>query len=143
MFARLLAIALVVAACSGRSERPVDDKPAPNPDGFIGIRYVWYDGHAEIDSIVPETPAERAGLRAGDVIATIDGRTPESADEVQQLIIRSRVGTAATLGVLRDGELLSMRVRVTTWPTQLDNARPDFARSELDRRLPPPRPLDD
>src|ERR1700760_1498790 len=33
--------------------------------GFLGIRYVFHDGYAEIDSVLPNTPAEAIGLHAG------------------------------------------------------------------------------
>src|SRR6476620_9411981 len=37
------------------------------PDhGFLGIRYVFHNGVAEIDSVLPGTPAEAISLRAGD-----------------------------------------------------------------------------
>src|SRR5438552_865876 len=44
------------------------------PDhGFLGIRYVFHDGVAEIDSVLPGTPADSANLRAGDHVLSIDG----------------------------------------------------------------------
>src|SRR3954463_948927 len=34
--------------------------------GFLGIRYVFHNGFAEIDSVLPNTPAEAIGLHVGD-----------------------------------------------------------------------------
>src|SRR6185369_12628510 len=45
-----------------------------SPDhGFLGIRYVFHDGVAEIDSVLPGTPAEAISLRPGDHVIKIDG----------------------------------------------------------------------
>ena len=128
---------VVVAACGGRDDHATDDKPVAKPDGFIGITFVWSEVGAEVDSVYPETPAERVGLRSGDVITQVDGRAPHDADELQRLIIGAPIGSTLTLAVLRDGHEQKAQVRVTTWPAQLDNARPAFARSELDRLRAP------
>jgi len=34
--------------------------------GFLGIRYVFHDGYAEIDSVIPNTPADMIDLHPGD-----------------------------------------------------------------------------
>jgi C-terminal processing protease CtpA/Prc len=133
----LVVAALIVTACSGRSEPPIEDKPETReaPDGFIGVRYLWSEAGAVIDSIVPETPAERAGLRVRDVIVSVDGDTLADGYGLTRAIIRSPLRSTKTLGILRDGEPMTVRVRVTTWPTQERNSRPDFAKSEIERRL--------
>src|SRR5882757_9453782 len=41
--------------------------------GFLGIRYGFHDGYADIDTVLPNTPAEAVGLRSGDHVLTIDG----------------------------------------------------------------------
>ncbi|MBA3459899.1 MAG: hypothetical protein H0T46_08055, partial [Deltaproteobacteria bacterium] len=38
----------------------------PEHGGFLGIRYVFHDGVAEIDSVLPGTPAEAIALQPGD-----------------------------------------------------------------------------
>src|SRR5689334_14022697 len=55
------------------------------PDhGFLGIRYVFHDGVAEIDSVLPGTPAESIDLRAGDHVLAIDGAPIRSASDLQE-----------------------------------------------------------
>ena len=137
MALRAWMLALAVAACGGRDDRAGDDKAVVKPDGFIGITFVWSEAGAEVDSVYPETPAERVGLRSGDVITLIGGRAPHDAEELQRRIIGAPIGSTLTLTVLRDGHEQEAQVRVTTWPAQLENARPAFARSELDRRRAP------
>src|SRR5215467_12017062 len=40
--------------------------------GFLGIRYVFHDGYAEVDSVIPNTPAEMIDLHPGDHVLSVD-----------------------------------------------------------------------
>lgn len=61
---------------------------------------------AKIGGVVPGEPAARAGLKAGDVIIGIDGRTVEKWDEVVALISQ-RAGKETEVRVLRGEEMLT------------------------------------
>ena len=56
---------------------------------------------------VAKTPAALAGLKAGDVIVSIDGKTFGNPNEMTNIVKRS-VGKPLTLGVERDGRLLHL-----------------------------------
>ncbi len=53
---------------------------------------------------VAQTPAQQAGLRPGDVIVSVDGRSLAGATTLHDVLTHS-VGTPVTLGVERDGRL--------------------------------------
>src|SRR5437870_1932139 len=57
--------------------------------GFLGIRYVFHDGVAEIDSVLPGTPAEAIALQPGDHVLSINGDKVDSAGELQERIFGS------------------------------------------------------
>jgi S1-C subfamily serine protease len=61
--------------------------------------------------IIPESPAERAGVQSGDVITAIDGKEVESMEELQGEIRRRKAGETVSLTVARGPE--EGRVRVT------------------------------
>jgi carboxyl-terminal processing protease len=67
----------------------------------VGIR----DELITVIAPLPETPAERAGIVAGDVIVKIDGATTEAmrVDEAVRLI-RGEKGTPVTFEIFRKGE---------------------------------------
>lgn len=81
---------------------------------FTGIG-VWLktknDDRLEIVGVLPDTPALEAGLRSGDVILSVDGRSLEgvSADEAVGLI-KGREGTEVSLEIDRDGEVLRFTI---------------------------------
>ncbi len=71
---------------------------------------------AEVSRVEPQSPAEAAGLRAGDVITTIDDeRVPSSTALVAQVRERTS-GSEATIGYIRDGQQDSVSVTLDTRP---------------------------
>lgn len=58
------------------------------------------------------SPAQRAGLRVGDVILAVDGDPSDTVDILRRQIGLSRVGETVTLTVLRDGRQISLRSRI-------------------------------
>ena len=76
----------------------------------VGIR----ENLVTIIAPLPETPAEKAGLIAGDVIVRIDGVTTEDMriDEAVQLI-RGEKGTVVELVIFREGEDEFITIPVT------------------------------
>ena len=68
----------------------------------IGIYIGLKNKQLVVISPIEGTPADKAGLRSGDRIATIDGRaTKDMALEMAVGLIRGLKGTTVTLGILR------------------------------------------
>jgi S1-C subfamily serine protease len=63
-----------------------------------------------IASIEPGSPAERAGLRAGDIILALDGSTVTGADDLIRLLAGEKIGRAVEIDTLRNGsrQMLSL-----------------------------------
>ena len=61
-----------------------------------------------IASILPDTPAQKAGIKAGDVVTGVDGQSTKgwSADDAVNHI-RGKAGTSVRLDVSRNGQSLS------------------------------------
>jgi carboxyl-terminal processing protease len=71
----------------------------------VGLEVAEQDGRIVVVSPIEGSPAERAGLRPGDVLLEIDGR-PVAAGQLAQAIERMRgfVGSYVQVTVARDGE---------------------------------------
>ncbi len=78
------------------------------PDKEIGIYPAGM--HAVIDSVEPGMPAAKAGLKAGDVISSIDSQTISTSTQVVDLM-KARKGKVVNLGIEKGHE--SSHVTVT------------------------------
>jgi serine protease Do len=74
------------------------------------------------------TPAERAGIRQGDVIVAADGQPVDRVAGLQRIVRAHEPGETVELRVVRFGKQHTFRVRLTEAPTQ------DVAVAPADRR---------
>jgi serine protease Do len=82
----------------------------PARDGF--------EGGAGVESVAPNSPAERAGLRSQDVIVGF-GETPvRSNDDLLSMLDESAIGRDAEIRVLRGGKERTLRVRPQELPAE-------------------------
>jgi len=65
-----------------------------------------------VGDVTPEGPADRAGVKVGDVVLTANGRTMRNARQLEAYIYRSPMKDKITLEVLRGQDQLSIDVPV-------------------------------
>jgi len=68
---------------------------------------------AVIVAVAPKSPAERAGLRQGDVVVAVNGRSVQSAFDVRNQIGFTRAGDRVTLDILRNGQRRQVSAQVS------------------------------
>lgn len=66
------------------------------------LRYFGADYGVVITHVLPGGPAERAGLKRGDVITAIDGVPVRDGEELVNKIVDTPVGTGVAITYLRD-----------------------------------------
>jgi putative serine protease PepD len=93
-------------------EFQLDELPAPLRE-LLG-------GGAVVVSVTEGSPAEDAGLQPGDVIASLDGETIDSAQALIDGIGQHSPGDTVTLGVLHvgDQDRVELRIRLEENPDQ-------------------------
>ncbi|MEA2304715.1 MAG: hypothetical protein QOH43_1995 [Solirubrobacteraceae bacterium] len=88
--------------------------PRPLPPA---MRAAWGDAPCvEVVEVMAESPAARAGLRAGDLLLEADGRRLAGVQDVQRLMEEEVIGTQVRLVLLRDG----LERRLTVVPRELE-----------------------
>jgi serine protease Do len=75
----------------------------------LGLSRDWGVVLADVE---PEGPADAAGLKVGDVVSTLNGRTMENARQFQVNLYRRPVGEKVTIKALRGDQELSFEVEV-------------------------------
>jgi serine protease Do len=110
--------------------------------GWLGVQIAQRteDGLTAIYSVDPESPAELAKLRKGDIVRKIDGRDIPSRDVLAAEIRKRKPGQDVTLSIERDGKPVEVKVKLGEFPE-------DEALREMEIRFPDlfppntPRPL--
>ena len=64
----------------------------------------------EVVEVVPDSPAERAGLRPEDLIVSVNGTETGSVYDLQRLMVAELIGVEVPVTVVRDGRELELRL---------------------------------
>jgi len=82
-----------------------------------------------IGDIIPDSPAERAGLQSGDLVIEFEGRPVRDAGSFRSRIASTGVGEEVDLTVVRDGKRMEKTLTLAERPTELASA-PEAAQPE-------------
>ncbi|WP_432452124.1 Do family serine endopeptidase [Agarivorans sp. QJM3NY_29] len=65
-----------------------------------------------VTSVLEDSPAKKAGIKAGDVIIAVDGKSTGSTGQLRSQIGSKAIGDKTKLTILRDGEKLQLKVNI-------------------------------
>lgn len=71
---------------------------------------------ALVAQVLPDSPAEKAGVKTGDVILKYDGKPLAASSELPPLVGASPIEQAARLEVLREGKIQELQVTIGELP---------------------------
>lgn len=91
-----------------------------------------------VHSILPGSPAEKAGLEPGDVVLNLNGQRIESPSSLQGVVEQLTIGKSYPLEIIRDGKPQKLNVTIEQLPKDLTVARrgeqgTDRAESKFDK----------
>jgi serine protease Do len=107
-------------AAAGTAEDPlalgvlsVPQRRIPPISGVLGVNLKpGAEGPAQIEKVLPNSPAEKAGLKDGDVITHVDGQPIKNGAELVAAIKQRRVGDLVRLNVKRGESVLAIAVKL-------------------------------
>jgi S1-C subfamily serine protease len=70
----------------------------------------------EVVEVVPGSPADRAGIRAEDLILAVNATTITRVEDLQRLMVAELIGVPVAVRVLRAGRLVELELV----PAELD-----------------------
>ena len=115
--------------------------------GYLGIRMQDVDADLAqqfklpsqngvlVDDVMPGTPAEKAGIKAGDDIIEFNGKKIDDGNILQLAIYDSAPGSEVTLKLVRDGAAKTLTVKLAEFPggvAQVKAVQPPAASTNLD-----------
>jgi len=99
----------------------------PDIAASLGIRP---DEGALVADLTPGGPAERGGLKVGDVVVGVDGQPVHTPSALTQRVALVGAGQTIQVQVLRDGRPLTVSVRAALRPPEAQLASADLGSAE-------------
>ncbi|MCR4951327.1 MAG: S41 family peptidase [Solobacterium sp.] len=77
----------------------------------IGVEFMSAEGVSIVQKVFKNTPADKAGVQAGDIFSKVDGKdvTGLSSDELKELVIGEE-GTDVTIEFMRQGQPVTLKI---------------------------------
>ncbi|HEY2163220.1 MAG TPA: trypsin-like peptidase domain-containing protein, partial [Gemmatimonadaceae bacterium] len=69
----------------------------------VQISHLESAGGVLVTAVMPNSPAESAGLRPRDIVVELAGARVDSVDDLQRLLAQERIGKTAPITIVRDG----------------------------------------
>lgn len=73
-----------------------------------------------VAKVMPDSPAEKAGLRSGDVIHQVNGQEVTNANQIQKIVESSQVGSDLQVSFKRDGQDMTLNIKTESLPSQIE-----------------------
>lgn len=100
----------VVDICNDIIENGMDGTPS-NSAAYLGVEInTNFTGGAYISSVTEGGPAEKAGLKSGDIIVSFDGNKITGYNDLVSAINSHKAGDTVTVGIYRNGKESSLSV---------------------------------
>jgi membrane-associated protease RseP (regulator of RpoE activity) len=109
------AVASAITSIVGLGGTVLPDGPKPSPGGVTEAPRPLPEGVLVTD-VVPGSPADRAGLKVGDVVTDVGGKPVEDADDFRRALKAFGSGEVVLLSVSRDSRTESVRARLGRIP---------------------------
>ena len=78
---------------------------------------------ALVSDVFRGSPAEKGGIRRGDVIVEFDGKRVRNVSTLRNLVAQSRVGSKVKVGIIRKGKRDTLWVRIIEIPEEFSEVK--------------------
>jgi S1-C subfamily serine protease len=100
----------------GRADDDAKQKPAEGQTGFLGVMLDENVDLPTITGFADNSPAEKAGLKSGDVIVKLQDKPVKTRDDVLEIMGKTKPGEKVPVTVKRDGKEQTVNVTLGTRP---------------------------
>jgi len=83
----------------------------PNNESLLKV-YGAEHGGVFVDSVEPDGPADKAGLKAQDVVVSINGKAISKGQDLIDIVADSPIGADTKVGIIRDKKPMTLNVTV-------------------------------
>jgi serine protease Do len=98
-------------------QMPSRPEPArPKGSGYLGVYVEEESGAIVVKDVTPDSPADRGGLKAGDVILRADGRRVQNRPDLNARVWQRKPGETIKIVIRRDGKEETVEVQLGKHP---------------------------
>ncbi len=84
-----------------------------------------------VAQVLKGSPADKAGLKVGDIIVALNGRKLEGVRDLQLSIMKTKPGTEVTLTIIREGKEKEIKVKVGELPERIPGKPKSYEGGDL------------
>jgi hypothetical protein len=86
-------------------------QPEPVGRGFLGVECKDEKDAVEVKAVLADSPAAKAGIKEGDRISQVKGRTVKTSDEVRKLAADLKAGDSLKVTISRAGTSMDITIK--------------------------------
>jgi serine protease Do len=94
------------------------------------------DAGVEVTRIAPDSPAEKAGIKIGDVVTQYNGQRVEGMEQFSRIVRETPPGREVKLGIIRNSTLQTITARIVARPVISGQLIPAPVQNPLELRFP-------
>lgn len=121
---KFIIIGVMIAAALTAAVNVMFAQDTSETTAWLGIALVEKDGQVVIARVQRDSPADTAGLLAGDVIVSFNAEALSSASDLSEKVKASAPGDAAEIEITRDGESQTIQVTLGSTPVRIPRGMP-------------------
>jgi putative serine protease PepD len=88
----------------------------PAPAGYLGIAPAVERDRPTVESVAPDSPAAKAGVKVGDVITKLDGKDVATLAAFTAEMQKRKAGDEVTLTLLRSTDTIEVKAKLVARP---------------------------
>jgi serine protease Do len=128
MWTKVVLIACITASLGMSQTAPPAPRIATGAVSFLGVAIQEIDSDrakalklpeeagVEVTRIAPDSPAEKAGIKTGDIVTQYNGQRVEGMDQFSRMVRETPAGREARIGILRNGSAQTISAKIATRP---------------------------
>jgi serine protease Do len=103
---------------------------------FLGVGIQETAEGVEVTRIAPDSPAEKAGIKTGDVVTQYNGQRVEGMDQFSRMVRETPAGHEVKIGIIRNGSPQTIAVKIVARPAISGQLIPAPVQNPFELRFP-------
>jgi serine protease Do len=145
-----LVLSMTAGLAIGQVSRGLPPRAAalPGSGSFLGVGIQEIDsdrakelkvpeeGAVEVTRIAPDSPAEKAGIKTGDVVTEYNGERVDGMDQFSRMVRETPAGREVKIGIVRNGARQTVTAKIASRPVIAGQLIPAPVQEPFEFRFP-------